>query len=134
MLELYWAEACELEPPSEGVGYGDLEASMAISSLSQMWWLVYVKGAQSKRVDVTTRSWISLVRPSWISYTHAGMHVGWDMGQLVGDGTSGLVGAVRVTAADVEACSVVDVVRDGVDATTAYGLPSRYSKSSNAGR
>lgn len=31
MLELYWAEACELEPPSEGVGYGDLEASMAIS-------------------------------------------------------------------------------------------------------
>jgi hypothetical protein len=31
MLELYWAEAWELDPPSEGVGYGDLEASMAMS-------------------------------------------------------------------------------------------------------
>jgi hypothetical protein len=31
MLELYCAEACELDPPSEGVGYGDLEASMAMS-------------------------------------------------------------------------------------------------------
>jgi hypothetical protein len=134
MLELYWAEACELEPPSEGVGYGDLEASMAISSLSRMWWFICVYGAQSERVDVTTQSRISLVRPSWISYTHAGMHVGWDMGRLVGDGVSRLVGVVRVTAADVEACSVVDVVRDGVDATTAYGLQSRYSKSSNAGQ
>lgn len=39
MLELYWAEACELDPPSEGVGYGCLEANMAMSCVdrSAMW-------------------------------------------------------------------------------------------------
>jgi hypothetical protein len=35
MLELYWAEACELDPPSDGVGYGDLEANMAMSGLGE---------------------------------------------------------------------------------------------------
>jgi hypothetical protein len=38
MLELYWAEACELDPPSEGVGYGDLEANMAITRLAVSIW------------------------------------------------------------------------------------------------
>jgi hypothetical protein len=35
MLELYWAEAWELDPPNEGVGYGDLEANMAISGVGR---------------------------------------------------------------------------------------------------
>jgi hypothetical protein len=39
MLELYWAEAWELDPPSEGVGYGDLEASMAMSDSGCAVWV-----------------------------------------------------------------------------------------------
>jgi len=110
MVELYWAEAWELDPPSEGVGYGDLEASMAITDTGcPVCVAVKVEGVRHGSASI----WVG--RLALCSYTHAGMLVGCQMGRWVDD-AGWPAGAVRV-AADVERrrVAVVDVVRDGVD-------------------
>jgi hypothetical protein len=82
MLELYWAEACELDPPSEGVGYGDLEASMAMSGSG---WAVGIGFVVS--VSVTAQGGISVGGRAVgvCSYTHAGAPVREEMGRSVGE-------------------------------------------------
>jgi hypothetical protein len=99
MLELYWAEAWELEPPNEGVGYGDLEANMAISGVGRpgcVYRSVWRVVVAAQRQESLFPSRLGLIYACWGPRR-------MDYGSV--DGWRGLTAGVVRVAANVERCN-----------------------------